>query len=502
MRLRSWIAALAGSVMVLTALPSTPAHAGAVVTVNGFDFPTPISESPTWDCGGTHSWGSTVPDSYRWSGSSTGDHSIGWKVPSVGEEVGPQVSVDDLIHTTFQVDVYVRSTADFGHVFVEYYSPGGSIYTGVRKYTTDATGWRLVSFGPAAPLTWYVRDPGGENQALGSDQTMAAFAADHAFGSSISGFVNLGWGCSGNEFEIDNMLVGTPSGATTYDFEGVSTESTLTAGGSTDITVPAGTSVSLTGGATSLGDGTVAAGSFAGQATLYAAAPSDSSATPVSTTTFSSPTSAHFTVAPSSTTSYLLRSMSTNTFEQSDSTWVTVHVLPAGGGSTPGPSPTGGAAATPTAPHTQPGVTVPVPTKLRMYISARAKSRSVPVGSKVRVTGSVLNGRPGLQVWLQARGRSRFTYLPGTDGRTHGARFSVSAKATKVGPWVVRVVAYDSVNHVLSFSGLMRLTVRPKPAPPPAPAAVVTQQKQTQSHYYQQPTADTPGSGGQLHDQS
>ena len=89
--------------------------------------------------------------------------------------------------------------------------------------------WTLVDLGTLAPVS-----PGGP----AATATPADFAAEHGDGA---GFAVTGFGCDGHSFNLDAVH----SGASTFDFEGISLATTA----SVDATGPgnAGDSVTLTG---------------------------------------------------------------------------------------------------------------------------------------------------------------------------------------------------------------------------------------------------------------
>ena len=169
----------------------------------------------------------------------SGRRSLGLVPQGTGTASGPYTPFSSLAG----IDASVAATSATGSTGASYIwtiTPDtlpGTAWSGRAETTVPAGGWHDVA---AARLvyTWTLVDLATRQPVSDTTQaTPAQFAADHGDGK---GYVVTGFGCDGNAVNIDTVR----SGATTWDFEGVTLATAIAAGAAE---VPAGTAVTITG---------------------------------------------------------------------------------------------------------------------------------------------------------------------------------------------------------------------------------------------------------------
>ena len=158
----------------------------------------------------------------------TGLRSFGLLMPGAGTASGPVTLVDSVAATTvagFSARADLGST---GAAYVWYVSPGidrGQVWAG-RADLAVGPQWQYVD-AAAATYTWTLYDADNGNVVKpGGSATMADFTAENGDGP---GYLLSGLGCDGAEFVIDALRFGSPGAVTTYDLEGITVTTSISA---------------------------------------------------------------------------------------------------------------------------------------------------------------------------------------------------------------------------------------------------------------------------------
>ncbi len=240
MRLRSTLTTVAAGAL-LCALPVAPAHADGVETLAGPATGDAQVYLTYVDCADLFRPG-TAPASRLNLGpfdAPLGRRSLGLVPRSAGSASGPVVWFDSLtaVQSGFSVASTGGSTGVSYVVVVTPDTPPGAAWLARAPLSAPPGGWSRVSTSEIA-YEWTLLDLATQAPVLtGGTATTAAFAAAHGDGK---GLVVSGFGCDGGAFNLDAVQ----GGGSTFDFEGVSLETTVSA---SRLRAAPGDTVTLTG---------------------------------------------------------------------------------------------------------------------------------------------------------------------------------------------------------------------------------------------------------------
>jgi hypothetical protein len=237
-------AVLLAAISAVLCAPLSPAAADDTVPVHGLAFPTSDTYLTYFGCADLFHRDSAPPRVRigQVEATPTGLRSFGLLMPGAGTASGPVTRVDSVASTTvagFSARADLGST---GVAYVWYVSPGldqGQVWAG-RADLAVGPQWQYVD-AAAATYNWTLYDAGNGNVVkAGGSATMAEFTSENGDGP---GYLLSGLGCDGSEFVIDALRFGSPGAVTTYDLEGI----TVTTSISASVTGPSGKQVTLTG---------------------------------------------------------------------------------------------------------------------------------------------------------------------------------------------------------------------------------------------------------------
>ncbi len=161
-----------------------------------------------------------------------------------GDAVGPVSYVSSLAATPIATMVVHAAQPITGVGYVGYQAPADAgtskMWIGRTVLSAPGGAWTSVGLGGRS-FTWTQYDM-GTRQPLGPSvgtADVATFTASQ--GGDGYGFLALGFGCEGGQFNTDSWQVGAPGATTTYDLEGYA----ATVAGGADATIAAGEAVTL-----------------------------------------------------------------------------------------------------------------------------------------------------------------------------------------------------------------------------------------------------------------
>ncbi|MGZ5399911.1 MAG: hypothetical protein ACXWDM_07840 [Nocardioides sp.] len=233
MRLRcALVAALTvGSTLGLPLSGLLPAaHADETVVVHGTAFPSSSTYLTYFGCVDLFHADTRGPlvRVTRDAGAPLGSRAAGLEVPGAGTAVGSVSLVGSVADATSSMSVRAAAGSS-GVAYVWYVAPGlkpGEVWSGRADLTAGADGWQQID-AAAASYTWTrVEAATGAVRKQAGVATMAGFAAEHGDGP---GYLLSGLGCDGRGFGLDALRVGTPGAVTTYDLEGWSVSTSISA---------------------------------------------------------------------------------------------------------------------------------------------------------------------------------------------------------------------------------------------------------------------------------
>lgn len=233
---------------LLGALSAAPAHADGVQTLTGPATGDPQVHLTYVGC--TDLFGpATAPASRLNLGpfdAPLGRRSLGLVPGRPGTASGPVVWFDSLasVQSSFSVASTGGSTGTSYVVAVTPDTPPGAAWLARAPLSVSSGGWTRIAVAELA-YDWTLVDLGSRAPlAPGGTATTAEFAAAHGDGT---GLVVSGFGCDGGAFNLDAVQ----GAGSTFDFEGVSLSTTLSA---SRATADAGDTVTLTGRVTDARD--------------------------------------------------------------------------------------------------------------------------------------------------------------------------------------------------------------------------------------------------------
>lgn len=440
---RILVATAAALATVLGLAPPPPAVAAdQTVVVNGYAFPSGLRYVAD-PCSGT---GTPTPYAAYRRGSVLGDHAIGLAfagetggMGGVAAWVADPASLLDASLATFHPSGLPGGSGADGHITIQFDAVGNGFQTywlEGRYDVSNLTGWHAGDDVADIPTDWHWSD---DDTLSSSGQTLAELA--DAWGAGSGGaWLDFEFGCRGRDFYFDDLRLRTPAGTTRYDFEGVPTQSFLSAApthhstalerGITRLDLVKGQDHFLLADANTAGDGVWSAGYVPGTATLWARPWGAPDFSPVAEGAFESGSYAHFHIEPARQTEYQVRTTGNDTFEASTSATLLVSVA--------------------------------------RQVNARAPATRVRQGQAIRVKGRIAPGDAGVRVSLQRKVGKHWRTVDRAKTRRNG-RFALKVTASSTGRWTVRVAVVAAKGNGASVTPGTRIRVLPRPKPQPQP---------------------------------
>lgn len=219
-------AVMAGAVLGVPAV----AHADDTVVVPGTAFPSSTTYLTYFGCVDLFHADTRGPLSrvVRDAAAPLGRRATSLALPGTGTAAGSVSLVDSVADATSSMAVRAAAGSS-GVAYVWYLAPGmlpGEVWAGRADLTATAEGWQQIDAAVASydwnrieAATGAVREHAG---VAGIDD----FTAQHGDGP---GYLMAGLGCDGRAFAVDALRVGAPGSVTTYDLEGLSVSTSVTA---------------------------------------------------------------------------------------------------------------------------------------------------------------------------------------------------------------------------------------------------------------------------------
>lgn len=147
-----------------------------------------------------------------------------------GNAVGSVSYVDQVAATTVAGMAVHAEAGTTGVAYVGYQAPedvGTSlVWIGRAPLAVPAGSWTSINV-PGLGYAWTQYDMSTQQPIGGEVGSSGIPAFTRAMGGEGAGFYMVGFGCDGNAFNTDAWQIGTFAGATTYDFEGYTTRTTI-----------------------------------------------------------------------------------------------------------------------------------------------------------------------------------------------------------------------------------------------------------------------------------
>jgi hypothetical protein len=147
-----------------------------------------------------------------------------------GNAVGSVSYVDQVAATTVAGMAVHAEAGTIGVAYVGYQAPqdvGTSLmWIGRAPLAVPASSWTSINV-PGLGYAWTQYDMSTQQPIGGEVGSSGIPAFTRAMGGDGAGFYMVGFGCDGNAFNTDAWKIGTFAGATTYDFEGFTTRTTI-----------------------------------------------------------------------------------------------------------------------------------------------------------------------------------------------------------------------------------------------------------------------------------
>jgi len=214
----------------LTGLTLSAAHADETVVVPGTSFPSSSTYLTYFGCVDLFHADTRGPlvRVTRDDAAPLGSRAAGLEVPGAGTAVGSVSLVGSVADATSSMAVRAAAGSS-GVAYVWYVAPGlqpGEVWSGRADLTATVDGWQQID-GAAASYEWSRLEAAtGAVQEQAGAATIDDFAAVHGDGP---GYLMAGLGCDGRPFGVDALRVGPPGSVTTYDLEGWSVSTSITA---------------------------------------------------------------------------------------------------------------------------------------------------------------------------------------------------------------------------------------------------------------------------------
>lgn len=238
-------AVLVAAMTAALCAPLSPSAADDTVVVPGLAFPSSDTYLTYFGCSDLFRVPAAAPQVRidQAEAAPAGLRSFGLLMPGAGTASGPVSLVDSVAATTVTGFSARADAGASGVAYVWFVTPRlteGQVWAG-RAELAVGPAWQYVDTA-AATYTWTRRDAvSGEVLEEGGAASIASFTAEHGDGP---GYLLAGLGCDGAEFVIDALRVGRPGSVRTYDLEGITVTTGITASASA---VRSGTAVTLTG---------------------------------------------------------------------------------------------------------------------------------------------------------------------------------------------------------------------------------------------------------------
>jgi hypothetical protein len=226
------VVATAVAVVAAGTLPGAQAAGDSAVVVRGATLPSG-SESQL-NLVGCDSVFARTPEAVAPTlgvvpGGPSGKRSLGFDLAG-GNAIGSVSYVDRVAATTVAGMSVYAAAGTTGVAYAGYQAPkdvGTSrVWIGRAALAAPAGTWTNINV-PGLGYAWTQYDMSTQ-QPIGGDVGSSGIPAFvQAMGGDGTGFYMVGFGCDGNAFDTDAWRVGTLTGATTYDFEGYTTRTTI-----------------------------------------------------------------------------------------------------------------------------------------------------------------------------------------------------------------------------------------------------------------------------------
>ena len=443
---RTLLAATATTALAVALLAPPPAQAAAnSYVVQGH----PITAAPGLALvGDTCAGGGTPPTvtELELDGGAIGGSALGWSVNQAASEAGPAATLagDPDLLSTFELSVHAPAGTT-GHAYVRLDWDADTYYVGWSQLAVPAGGWWQFNLSDDS-YSWFRYDAGTETSY--APATIQQFITGPGFTSAKLGAL---FGCGGEQFYVDRLVVANAENSSTYDFEkkplppppppapAVQHHVAHLEWSTDGKEVHDGNSVTIRYGQSlwMLGHGHVHADSgniwYSGLGTLSAEATTASAPT-LLRRAFDQTHYAAVKVAPAETTIYRFTADAHE-----------------------------GHAATSTDP-----VTVHVASRVR----AKVRDRHLVEGQNLVVKGQVGPEVKGVKVTLQRKVGSKWLRLT-TSKTRKGGKFTLTTRTRTPGTWKVRVKVATTSTNVGTTTGSAKVQVDryipPKPKQPPPP---------------------------------
>ncbi|MFC6286502.1 hypothetical protein ACFP3Q_04910 [Nocardioides sp. GCM10027113] len=212
-------------------LPLAPALADTTVVVPGLAFPDSGTYLTWFGCTDLYHADTRSPQiriARDQGGAPAGTRSFGVRMPGDGTASGPVFRVDSVADTTVAGFTARSDGGGAGVAYVWFVTPDllpGEVWSG-RADLSVGPQWTEVD-AAGADYTWTrYQAVTGEVLEDGGSAGIDTFTAEHGDGP---GYLLAGLGCDGEEFALDALEFGSPGEVTTYDLEGMSVATTITA---------------------------------------------------------------------------------------------------------------------------------------------------------------------------------------------------------------------------------------------------------------------------------
>jgi hypothetical protein len=232
-RRRALAAALTvGSVLglPLSGLTLSAAHADETVVVPGTAFPSASTYLTYFGCVDLYHADTRGPSVRvtRDGAAPVGRRAAELALPGAGTAAGSVSLVGSVAAATSTMAVRAAAGSS-GVAYVWYLAPGmqpGEVWAGRADLTTTVDGWQQID-AAAASYDWSRLEAatGAVREHAGA-ATIDDFAGHHGDGP---GYLMAGLGCDGRAFGVDALRVGPPGSVTTYDLEGWSVSTSISA---------------------------------------------------------------------------------------------------------------------------------------------------------------------------------------------------------------------------------------------------------------------------------
>ena len=164
-----------------------------------------------------------------------------------GNAAGSVSYVDQVAATTVAGMAVHAEAGTTGVAYVGYQAPEdvgtNLMWIGRAPLAVPAGSWTSINV-PSLGYAWTQYDMSTQQPIGGEVGSSGIPAFTRAMGGEGAGFYMVGFGCDGSAFTTDSWRIGTFAGATTYDFEGYTTRTTIAG---PDAPVEAGQRATLTG---------------------------------------------------------------------------------------------------------------------------------------------------------------------------------------------------------------------------------------------------------------